>query len=120
MVRRIPFKRADSDTSALFFPFSDTKFFALAFLRANSAADCGQIVCFAYNLRGGGRVALFEVRDKARNIHLHRTALHTGRVFAVVATTRLRKHFLLVKAQRNLAEILNSFRPAAQINAVAF
>ncbi len=98
-----PLQPADGHRFTLFAP--DAIFLALAFLRADTAADCGQCGSMGNDLIGLLKVALGNLGNKLRNMYHNRTAGHAGLRFAVQAALCLIQCLLLRVSQRHLVKV---------------
>ena len=78
---------------------------ALRLLRADAAADGGQVVGQADDVVGLVELALLDVGDELGDVHAHRAAGHARRVFAADAARGLLAGHGLVVALRDLLEV---------------
>ena len=85
---------------------ADAMLLALALLRADTAADCGQRRGGGNDLIGSLKVALGHLGNEVGNMYHHGAALHTGLVLAVQAAGSLVQSLLLRIAQSDLLKVL--------------
>ena len=105
-VRRETFQTADGDR--LEFLAEDAFRLALAFLRANTAANRRERAGFLDGTGRAGEIAVIDQRDEFRNIHVHRAAGHAHRFRAVQAAGRLVTGFFFGVTKRDFLEIMRA------------
>ena len=66
----------------------DTLRLALLLLWAYASAHGGQSAALLNHLSGTYYIAYLQLLDKSRDIDIHRTALHAGRILAIQAAMR--------------------------------
>ena len=95
-----------ADTHGIALLAADAVHFALALLRAHTAAHGGQGAGLVDHLIGTLVVLLHDLLDELGDAHIDGTAVHAGMVLAVQAAGGLVQRLLLGVAQSHLQEVL--------------
>ena len=101
-----PLKATDPDRFAL--QPADAFRLALRFLRADPSADGGQGGGAADDLVGALEVALLDLFDERRNLHVDRTTGHAGHIFTVQAAQRFVDGGRFVVAGRDFQKVVGA------------